>query len=236
MLGRMNTQPKTRIGMLVFPMMTSLDILGPFEVLARAPSCHAELVWKDRSPLKGDTGLTIVPDRGFADAPQYDVIVVPGGPGQTALMEDAEVVQFLRQQAAGAELVTSVCTGSLLLAAAGLLQGKKATCHWLSIDQLPIFGVEAVPDRVVVDGDRITGAGVTSGLDFAFTVLAAIRGEEAARALQLMLEYDPAPPFDSGHPRVASADLVEKVRHAADSMIRERRAVSLRVAQGMVAT
>lgn len=216
--------------MLVFPMMTSLDILGPFEVLARAPDCHAELVWKDRQPIQGDTGLIVTPDRGFGDAPQYDVIVVPGGPGQTPLMEDAEVMQFLRQQAAGAQLVTSVCTGSLLLAAAGLLTGRKATCHWLSIDQLALFGVEAVPQRVVVDGDRITGAGVTSGLDFAFRVLAELRGAEAAKSLQLMLEYDPAPPFESGHPRVAAPELVEQVRFKAREMIGQRLEVSRRVA------
>ncbi|OWT74830.1 MULTISPECIES: DJ-1/PfpI family protein [unclassified Achromobacter] len=226
----MKTEPKTRIGMLVFPMMTSLDILGPFEVLARAPDCHAELVWKDRQPIKGDTGLVVTPDRGFSDAPQYDVIVVPGGPGQTPLMEDTEVIQFLRQQAAGAQLVTSVCTGSLLLAAAGLLAGRKATSHWLSIDQLGLFGVEIVPERVVVDGDRITGAGVTSGLDFAFRVLAELRGAEAAKALQLMLEYDPAPPFESGHPRVAEPALVEQVRLKAREMIGQRREVSQRVA------
>lgn len=227
----MKNAPKTRIGMLVFPMMTSLDILGPFEVLARAPDCHAELVWKDREPVRGDTGLAILPDRAFGEAPQYDVIVVPGGPGQTPLMEDAEVLGFLRRQAAGAQLVTSVCTGSLLLGAAGLLQGRKATSHWLSIDQLALFGVEVVPDRVVVDGDRITGAGVTSGLDFAFTVLAALRGADAAKALQLLLEYDPAPPFQSGHPRVAEPELVARVRDSAGEMIRQRREVSVRAAQ-----
>ncbi len=230
MTTQAQAQAKTRIGMLVFPMMTSLDILGPFEVLARAPDCQTELVWKDRQPVRGDTGLVVTPDRGFADAPQYDVIVVPGGPGQTPLMEDAEVLDFLRRQAAGAELVTSVCTGSLLLAAAGLLQGYQATCHWLSIDQLALFGVESVPERVVVDRNRITGAGVTSGLDFAFTVLAALRGDAAAKSLQLMLEYDPAPPFQSGHPRVADAATVERVRTAAQGMLAQRREVSLRVA------
>ena len=226
----MSLQEKTRIGMLVFPMMTSLDILGPFEVLARAPDCIAELVWKDTGPVRGDTGLTLIPQRSFADAPQYDVVVVPGGPGQTPLMEDEAVLQFLRDQAAGAGLITSVCTGSLLLAAAGLLGGRKSTCHWLSIDQLALFGVQACPDRVVIDGDRITGAGVTSGLDFAFTVLAKLRGDEAAKTLQLLLEYDPAPPFESGHPRVATPELVEKVRAMADKMLRERREVSTRVA------
>ena len=226
----MDLKQRTRIGMLVFPNMTSLDILGPFEVLARAPDCQAELVWKTREPVRGDTGLTLVPDRGFADAPQYDVLVVPGGPGQTPLMEDREVLAFLRRQAEGASLVTSVCTGSLLLAAAGLLTGRKATCHWLSLDQLALFGVEPVAQRVVIDGDRITGAGVTSGLDFAFTVLAELRGAEAAQTLQLLLEYDPAPPFDSGHPRVAPPALVDKVRELTAAMLATRREVSARVA------
>lgn len=227
----MTLQQQTRIGMLVFPMMTSLDILGPFEVLARAPDCQAELVWKDRNPVQGDTGLQVVPHRSFADAPQYDVLVVPGGPGQTPLMEDEAVLAFLRQQARGAGLVTSVCTGSLLLAAAGLLHGRKATCHWMSLDQLALFGVEPRPERVVVDGDRITGGGVTSGLDFAFTVLSTLRGEDAARTLQLLLEYDPAPPFDSGHPRVAAPALVDKVLGMAAGMLQQRREVSARAAQ-----
>ena len=227
----MTSQKITRIGMLVFPKITALDILGPFEVLARAADCSAQLVWKDLSPVRGDTGLQLQPDVDFAHAPQFDVIVVPGGPGQTDLMEDEQVLAFLRTQAAGASLVTSVCTGSLLLAAAGLLDGYKATCHWLSIDQLAQFGVEVVDERVVVDRDRITGAGVTSGLDFAFTVLAVLSGAEAAQALQLMLEYDPAPPFDSGHPRVASKQLVDQVRAKAATMLEHRSMVSARVAR-----
>lgn len=229
----MTLQAQTRIGMLVFPNMTSLDILGPFEVLARAPDCQAELVWKDCQPLRGDTGLIVTPHRSFADAPQYDVLVVPGGPGQTPLMEDREVLDFLRRQAAGAGLVTSVCTGSLLLAAAGLLTGRKATCHWLSLDQLALFGVQPLPDRVVVDGDRITGGGVTSGLDFAFRVLAELRGEQAAQAIQLLMEYDPAPPFASGHPRVASTELVDRVRELTREMIAKRREVSARAARAV---
>jgi cyclohexyl-isocyanide hydratase len=231
------TQTKTtRIGMLVFPKITALDILGPFEVLARTPNCSAQLVWKDTSPVQGDTGLRLLPDVDFATAPQFDVIVVPGGPGQTDLMEDEEVLQFLRTQAAGAELVTSICTGSLLLAAAGLLTGYKSTCHWLSMDQLEQFGVQTVPERVVVDRNRITGAGVTSGLDFAFTVVATLRGEDVAKSIQLMMEYDPAPPFDSGHPRVAAPALVERVRVSASAMLDRRRAVSARVAARLKST
>ncbi|RYX94712.1 MAG: DJ-1/PfpI family protein [Comamonadaceae bacterium] len=221
----------TRIGMLVFPGITSLDILGPFEVLARAPDCSAQLVWKTTDAVRGDTGLRIMPDVDFKSAPPFDVIVVPGGPGQTGLMEDEEVLAFLQTQAAGAELVTSICTGSLLLAAAGLLTGYQATCHWLSFDQLEQFGVKPVDQRVVVDRNRITGAGVTSGLDFAFTVLAALRGRAAAEKLQLLLEYDPAPPFNSGHPRVASKQLVEQVRASAAAMLDHRRAVSVRAAR-----
>jgi len=219
--------------MLVFPNMTALDILGPFEVFARAPNCRAELVWKNREPVRGDTGLTIIPDRCFDDAPQYDVLVVPGGPGQTALMEDDETLDFLRRQATAAGMVTSICTGSLLLAAAGLLQGHKATCHWLSMDMLAIFDIEAVPDRVVVDGSRITGGGVTSGLDFAFTVLAELRGADVAKSLQLLLEYDPAPPFNSGHPRVAAPELVDQVRAQAADMLAKRREASTRAARKM---
>ena len=158
---------------------------------------------------------------------------VPGGPGQTALMEDEVVINFLRAQGQRAGLVTSVCTGSLLLAAAGLLKGFSATCHWLSMDQLAHFGVNAVPERVVVDRNRITGAGVTSGLDFAFTVLGLLRGAEAAKSLQLLLEYDPAPPFDSGHPRVASKELVATVKQMTAAMISQRSEVSKRVADKM---
>ena len=226
----MDMQKTIRIGMLVFPKITALDILGPFEVLARAPDCMPQLVWKNLSPISGDTGLRLTPDVDFSSAPQFDVIVVPGGPGQTDLMEDEEVLQFLRRQAAGADWVTSVCTGSLILAAAGLLGGYKATCHWLSLDQLAQFGVEPVDARVVVDRNRITGAGVTSGLDFAFTVLEKLRGPDKAKAIQLMLEYDPAPPFSSGHPRVAAPELVEQVRISAAPMLDRRREVSARVA------
>lgn len=227
----MNMPSPLRIGMLLFPDVTSLDLLGPYEILARASDCKVQLVWKTTEPVTGDTGLKLIPDVSFSDAPQFDVLMVPGGPGQVALMDDEEVLRFLQRQAPGAKYVTSVCTGSLLLAAAGLLEGYAATCHWLSFDQLSLFGIRPVDARVVVDRDRITGGGVTSGLDFAFSVLAILRGEHEARRIQLFMEYDPQPPFDSGHPRVASAELVDEVRALAAPMLSKRLATSTRAAQ-----
>jgi cyclohexyl-isocyanide hydratase len=227
----MNAKLPLQIGVLVFDGMTSLDALGPFEVLARTPDSVCHLVWKNCQPVKGDTGLLVMPTVSFADAPQFDVIVVPGGPGQNERMADDELLDFLRTQAAGAQWVTSVCTGSLLLAAAGLLDGYKATCHWLSLDFLRLFPVEVVPERVVVDRNRVTGAGVTSGLDFAFVLLNLLRGEDVARRLQLMLEYDPAPPFSSGHPSVADRATVAAVQEMAGAMLKRREAVSAAAAR-----
>lgn len=227
----MTEQQPLTIGMLVFPRLTPLDILGPFEVLARAENCLCSLVWKSTTPIVGDTGLVITPTVDFASAPQYDVLVVPGGPGQNELMNDDEVLDFVRRQGEAAKWVTSVCTGSLVLAAAGLLNGYRATCHWLSIDYLALFGAIPVAERVVIDRNRITGAGVTSGLDFAFTLLSFIRGESAAKAVQLFMEYDPAPPFDSGHPRVADLDIVSKVKLQTSEMLAQREVACRRAAR-----
>lgn len=211
------------IGVIVFPKMTSLDALAPFEVLAKTPNSTTHLVWKNRTPVVGDTGLLVTPTMTFSDSPRFDVLVVPGGPGQNDLMDDEELFDFLRGQATGARWITSVCTGSLLLAAAGLLTGYRATCHWLSLDYLRLFPVEVVPDRVVVDRDRVTGGGVTSGIDFAFVLMSLLRGEETAKKIQLMLEYDPAPPFRSGHPNVAEAQTVQAVRSMAAKMLERRK-------------
>lgn len=224
------------IGVVVFPGMTALDALGPFEVLARTPNSTAHLVWKDTEPVVGDTGLAVIPTMTFAQAPQLDVIVVPGGPGQNAHMDDHVLLDFLRRQAPGAQWVTSVCTGSLLLAAAGLLTGYRATCHWMSLDFLRQFPVTVVPERVVVDRNRVTGGGVTSGIDFAFVVLALLRGEPIARLTQLLLEYDPEPPFRSGHPKVASADMVAAARALAGPMLQKREAAARAAAVRLAAT
>jgi cyclohexyl-isocyanide hydratase len=187
--------------LLLYPRFQQLDLTGPFEVLARFEELKIHLIWKTLDPVRDVNGLQILPTGTFADCPKADILFVPGGPGQISLMEDAEVLAFLRRQAEGASYVTSVCTGSLVLAAAGLLTGYHATCHWLSLDQLGFFGVMPVKERVVIDRNRITGAGVTSGIDFALTLAGRLFGEERAKQAQLAMEYDPEPPFVGGSPR-----------------------------------
>lgn len=221
--------------MLLYPNLTQLDLTGPYEVLARFKELTLHLVWKDRDPVRDVSGLQIVPSCSFDDCPQADILFVPGGPGQVALMEDAQVLDFLRRQASGATYITSVCTGSLVLAAAGLLAGHRATCHWLSLEQLALFGVEAVAERVVHDRNRITGAGVTSGIDFALSLTAALFGEERAKATQLMIEYDPAPPFAGGSPRSASPETIATVKVITDAFQAKREAVSRRAAAALSA-
>lgn len=201
--------------MLLYPGLTQLDLTGPFEVLTRFRELTIELVWKTLHPVTDGNGLRLLPDATFETCRKADILFVPGGPGQTKLMNDAETLAFLRSQAEDAEYVTSVCTGSLVLAAAGLLKGCRATSHWLSIDQLSYFGVTPVKERVVVDGSRITGAGVTSGIDFGLTLAAKLFGEERARGVQLSMEYDPRPPFASGSPATAFPATVERARELA---------------------
>lgn len=201
-----------RIGMLLYPCMTQLDLTGPYEVFARLPNTRVSLIAQRPDPVETDRGLIILPTATYADCPQVDVIVVPGGPGQQDLMDDAPTLDFLRQQAKGASYVTSVCTGSLVLGAAGLLKGRRATCHWGVIDLLSHFGAIPTHERIVADGNIITAAGVASGIDFALALAALLNGEAVAREVQLHIEYDPAPPFDSGSPRTATPELVARLR------------------------
>jgi len=175
--------------------------------------------------------LRLLPTTTFANAPQADILFVPGGPGQMALMDDAETLGFLRQQAEGAAYVTSVCTGSLVLAAAGLLTGYRATSHWLSLNQLAFFGAEPVAERVVEDRNRVTGAGVTSGIDFALTLSARLFGEERAKRVQLQMEYDPQPPFVGGSPRSAEAEIVAAARETARPLQEQREDVARAAAE-----
>jgi cyclohexyl-isocyanide hydratase len=218
-----------RIGMLIFPRMTQLDLTGPYEVLARLPDTAVELVARSRDPVTTDRGLQIVPTTSYAECAPLEVIMVPGGPGQQDLMEDEEALGFLRKQAAGAKFVTSVCTGSLVLAAAGLLKGKRATTHWAAIENLALMGAVPVREKVVVDGNIITGAGVTSGIDFALHLAAILAGEQTAREIQLQIEYDPQPPFDSGSPKAASPETLAAVKARLAKLGEERRAVAERV-------
>lgn len=209
--------PPLTVGMLLFPGLTNLDFAGPFEVLAKLPGAAVDLVWKTTDPITSDAGLRLLPSRVLAGAPQYDILFVPGGPGQVVLMDDAEVIDFVRRQGEGARWVTSVCTGALVLGAAGLLSGYRAATHWSAMDQLALFGAMPVHERVVRDRNRLTGGGVTAGIDFALTLAALLFGEDQARRITLGLEYAPQPPFDCGTPDRAPPELVDElVRRGTD--------------------
>lgn len=200
------------VGMLIFPDMTQLDFTGPWEVFSRLPGCEVRVISRSLQPVTAKGGLKFVPDTTIADTPQLDLLFVPGGEGIAALMEDRKVLEFLRRQAQQARYVTSVCTGALVLGAAGLLKGYRATTHWNSVELLPIFGATPVSERVVIDRNRITGGGVTAGIDFALTVAAEVFGADKAKSIQLAMEYNPAPPFNCGHPSIADAAIVEEWR------------------------
>lgn len=198
----------TRFVCLLFPHVTQLDLTGPAQVFAKIPETQLHLVWASREPVPTDSGFSIVPTDTWETAPQADVLFVPGGQGVFEVIDDDAVLAFLRSQSAAARYTTSVCTGSFLLGAAGLLTGRRATTHWASLPLLKALGAEPISERVVRDGGLITGAGVTSGIDFALTVAAELHGEETARQIQLLIEYDPAPPFDAGSPGRPEADPV----------------------------
>jgi len=213
------------VGLLVFPAVQQLDLTGPYEVFASVPGVKVDLVWKSLDPIVAATGLVLTPTTTFADAPAFDVVCVPGGGGVNALLTDEETLAFLRRQAAGARFVTSVCTGSLVLGAAGLLRGRKATTHWNAVDFLPRFGAIPTAGRVVRDGTLVTAGGVTSGIDFGLTLVAELFGEEAARVAQLALEYAPAPPFDAGTPATAGAATIAAAKARMAGSRAEREAI-----------
>lgn len=221
-----------QVGLLCCPRLTQLDMTGPYEVLARMPDTVVHILWKDTAPVKTEDGFCIVPDLRLREAPELDVLVVPGGLGQQDLMEDDEVLNFLREQAETARYVVSVCTGSLLLAAAGLLRGYRATCHWMFLPLLEPLGAIPTPERVVIDRNRVTAAGVSAGIDCALHLVALLRGQEAAEAIQLQIEYDPRPPFDCGSASKAPKSLVQKLMDASKATIDARRAMVERVSKG----
>lgn len=207
-------RPRLQIAMLVHPDMTALDLVAPQLVFATLGDADTHLVWKDLSPVTTDSGLKILPSTTFADAPAApDILFVPGGlKGTTALLQDEDTLRFLRERGAAARWVTGVCTGVLLLGAAGLLRGHRATAHWYVRELLPIFDAAPVAQRVVVDRNRVTGGGVTAGIDMALTLSALLRGEAHARLQTLLFEYAPQPPFASGTPELAGQALTATVR------------------------
>jgi cyclohexyl-isocyanide hydratase len=212
-----------QVGMLLFPQINQLDLTGPLEVLHRLPDSAMHLVWKDRAPVQAGCGLRMLPTTTLEDCPSLDILLVPGGPGTVDLIADSAVIDWVSTQGRGARYVTSVCTGSLVLGAAGLLDGYDATTHWAYMDILPMFGARTVRQRVVVDRNRITAGGVTAGIDFGLRLVAELAGESVAQAFQLVLEYDPEPPFQAGHPDVAPAPLVERVRGAMQALVEAQR-------------
>jgi cyclohexyl-isocyanide hydratase len=190
------------------------------------PGAKLHMIWKTLDPVPTDAGFSIVPTTTFANCPQLDVVCVPGGGGQVALMTDEETLDFLRKQAASARYVTSVCTGSLVLGAAGLLKGYKSACHWTSREYLPAFGAIPVAERMVRDRNRLSGGGVTAGIDFGLTLAAELAGEEIAKSIQLTLEYDPQPPFDSGSPEKAGPERVARLKERIQAMLQKRAAAN----------
>jgi cyclohexyl-isocyanide hydratase len=219
-----------QIGSLLFEGLDQIDLTGPFEVFARIPNATYRVFAKTTAPVRDVRGLRISPDAALADAPQLDVLHVPGGFGQEALMDDEEVLGWIRRQAAGARCVFSVCTGALICGAAGLLKGRRATTHWAAFHLLPFFGAIPVNERVVCDGDMVFAAGVTSGIDGALRVAAQLRGDEAAQAIQLYMQYAPEPPFNSGTPETAPPAVVEGARRAIKTLTEQREATARRVA------
>ncbi|WP_441229227.1 DJ-1/PfpI family protein [Tardiphaga sp. 215_C5_N2_1] len=218
-----------QIGSLLFEGLDQIDLTGPFEVLSRIPNSTYRIYGKTTDPVRDYRGLRITPDAAIGDAPQLDVLHVPGGFGQEALMDDTVVLDWLRQQAGHARIF-SVCTGALICGAAGLLMGRRATTHWASFHLLRYFGATPVKERVVIDGNWIFAAGVTSGIDGALRLAAELRGDEVAQGIQLFMEYAPQPPFNSGTPETAPATVLAQTRQSVAKITAQREATAQRIA------
>lgn len=219
------------IGSLLFDGLDQIDLTGPFEVFSRIPNATYRIYGTTATTVRDVRGLRLIPDAAYTEAPQLDVLHVPGGFGQEALMENAAVLAWLRTQAAGVRCLFSVCTGALICGAAGLFKGRRATTHWASMHLLPYFGAEPVDERVVVDGNIVCAAGVTAGIDGALRVAAALRGDAVAQGIQLYMAYAPEPPFDAGTPERAPREVAEQARRGVEAITRQREATARRVGQ-----
>jgi cyclohexyl-isocyanide hydratase len=228
-----------QIGLVIFPKVTQLDLTGPVQVFSSVPGAKLHLIWKRIEPVTSDSVLTLTPTTTFADCPQLDVICVPGGVGTDDMINDADMLDFLRRQAAGAKYITSVCTGSLVLGAAGLLRGYRAATHWTAMDFLEAFGATPTRTRVCIDRNRVTGGGVTAGIDFALTLVSILVDRKTAEAIQLRLEYNPAPPFNSGSPDTAPPEILalmkEKIAPAQARRAEAIRSAAARLGSGIPA-
>jgi cyclohexyl-isocyanide hydratase len=216
-----------QIGFVLFPSLTQLDLTGPWEILTRLPHTECHLLSHSLDPVRSASGLSIVPTMTYADCPQLDMICVPGGPGHLGAMEDQVLLAYLQRQAPKCRFVTAVCTGSLVLAAAGLLRGNRATTHWMSFDRLAAFGAEPVNRRVVIDRGRVTGGGVTAGIDFGLAIVAELAGESLAREISLQIEYEPEPPF-GGIPLTAAAETLADLQSKAAPYVSHMQEVDAR--------
>lgn len=225
-----------QIGSLLFEELDQIDLTGPFEVFSRISNSTYRIYGKSTAPVRDLHGLALTADATLADAPQLDLVHIPGGFGQEALMDDDEVLNWIRSQAAGARCVFSVCTGALLLGAAGLLVGRRATTHWAAFDLLPYFGAVPVDERVVVDGNFVFAAGVTAGIDGALQVAAGLRGADEAQTIQLWMQYAPEPPFSAGSPHTAPAHIVGASLRNLATVRRQREATARRVADRLGVT
>ena len=230
MIGSTTKKEHLRIGSLIFPKMDQSDFTGPFEVLSRIPNSTFHVIGKDRNPIRDMHGLILTPEVTVADVPALDVLVIPGGPGQEDLMDDETILSFIRDQGRDARYVFSVCTGALLCGAAGLLLGVKSTTHWAAFHLLEYFGAVPVNARVVVDGKHVSAAGVTAGLDGALRLASLLKGDEVAQQIQLSIEYAPEPPFPSGSPETAAAEVVAPVRDSFQEISNRRLGTAKRVA------
>ncbi|MCL2123096.1 MAG: DJ-1/PfpI family protein [Desulfovibrionaceae bacterium] len=214
--------PVARVGILAFPGMLQMDLAGPYGVFAAAPGAVVDLLWKDTTPVLSSDNMLLTPSRAFSDCPSLDIVCVPGGRGILPLLDDTAIHDFLRAQAHSVRWLSSVCTGALVLGAAGLLDGYKATTHWQSLGMLEEFGATPVSERVVVDRNRATAAGVSAGIDMALVLVGEDWGPDIAREIELNMEYDPRPPFGAGHPSIAPKEVVERLRSKTADRLKAR--------------